>query len=135
MLLFYARGFIRQVQSHGPGAVIVLAMIIVFSINSESRQITYIIPILVYFFMPVIRNWNLSMPKFIGFCVVAFALSKCWLPLNHGNYVNIPVSFPDQWYFMNMGPWMSHVSYLIFAATALLATLLVWLLARTEKIN
>lgn len=135
LLIFYARDFIRRVQSHGPGAVIVIAMIIVFSINSESRQITYIIPILVYFFMQVIRNWDLSMPKFIGLSAVAIALSKCWLPLNHGDYVNMPTSFPDQWYFMNMGPWMSHSSYLIFAGTALAATIFVWLLTRTKKIN
>lgn len=133
LLVFYLKSFVRTVQRHGLGAVLVIAMITVFSINSESRQITYILPILCYFLMPRISELNLTKYQVLGLVVCSFLLSKVWLPLNHGQYINVPTSFPDQWYFMNMGPWMSHRSYGLFAATAGIMAITVWLLVKPSK--
>ncbi len=131
--LLYFKSTLRQVQSHGPGAVIIMAMILIFSINSESRQITYIIPILCYFLMPKIGALNLSKMQVLALLGCNLLLSKAWLPLNHGENRDILTAFPDQWYFMNMGPWMSHSSYWIFAATAGVVFCFVWILLKPNK--
>ncbi len=133
LIVLYLKSFVRNVQAHGMGAVIIIAMITIFSINSESRQITYIIPILCYFILPRIKELNLSKGQVAGLIACAVLLSKFWLPLNHGEYVNQPTEFPDQWYFMNMGPWMSHEMYRIFAGTALIISLGVGFIVKSNR--
>jgi hypothetical protein len=53
------------------------------------------------------------------FVVLAFLVSKSWMPLNLGSFTGDPSRWPDQVYSMNMGPWMSGVGYGIQMAVVL----------------
>lgn len=129
----YLRPFLREIQRYGLGPVGVMAFAVIFSINSESRQLTYLIPFFVFFLMPVLATQSFTVKSIAALGVVGLLFSRFWLPMNHGAVTGDPLLFPDQWYFMNMGPWMTHDMYYYMLGMAVLLTLSVIVLVKWKS--
>jgi len=118
----------ERIQGEGLGMVVLAWAAVVLSIASESRQLVSFLPLIAAFTVRAMEE--ISRPRwhdlvFLGAAVVA---SKCWLPLNHGPTTGNLLEFPDQFYFMNQGPWMSDGMYQMQGAiVAALAAVLAWM--------
>lgn len=117
-----------RIRRQGPGMVVLAGTATVLSIGSESRQFVNFLPLVAAFTVQTLDErprprWHDGV-----FLAAALVLSKCWLPLNHGPTTGNLEQFPDQFYFMNHGPWMSDGMYLVQGVVvAALAAVLVWM--------
>ena len=110
----------RQMRSLGGGLVAVAAFGVVFGVNSESRQLTNIVPFLALPVVLAVDRAGLSARVLPVAAVVALAFSKLWLPINYAVESlgeagrSFPLgagdfqSFPAQAWFLNFGPWISN---------------------------
>ena len=57
--------------------------------------------------------------------MISLLFSKVWLTINTAPFTGQFHEFPDQGYFMNLGPWISRSMYLAHAAAALVATCMI----------
>jgi len=118
----------ERIRRQGIGVVLLAGAAAVLSIGSESRQFVNFLPLVAGFTVQTLDE--LPRPRWHDgvFLTAALVLSKCWLPLNHGATTGNLERFPDQFYFMNHGPWMSDGMYLTQGVVvAALAAVLVWM--------
>lgn len=105
---------VRRARDFGVGAVAVLGLLAAVSLNSESRHLIDLVPFVVLLAVlvvqPVLRPWHV-----VTFAVVTLAASKVWLPINQASfpYTGTGFEFPWQYFYMNLGPYMSGDSYVI----------------------
>lgn len=118
----------ERIRRQGIGVVLLAGAAAFLSVGSESRQFVNFLPLVAAFTVQTLDerprpHWHDGV-----FLAAALVLSKCWLPLNHGPTTGNLERFPDQFYFMNHGPWMSDGMYLVQGAVvAALAAVLVWM--------
>lgn len=98
----------------------VILFCILLSLDSESRQLINFLPFMVFITADTLNKKHFSWPFVISFITLSILISKAWLPLNHGTWLSlltnppeITLDFPLQWFFMNLGPWVSHPMYII----------------------
>ncbi|WBA41951.1 hypothetical protein [Hymenobacter canadensis] len=126
----------------GIGGLFVLLLLL--SVNSETRQMANLLPVLVIVTARVASDMRIS-PRAIFFSVCMCLLqSKFWLrinqfdptfgqpndqyPLGNAPGAEYVWNSPFQAYFMNIGPWTSHQFWLLQALTMLLMAIVVrWL--------
>ena len=111
----------QNVRSLGLGAVLAAALAILMSITSESRHLIPFIPLLVAATAWAMDSEPLCRAQTWAFVVWALVLAKFWLPIDAGTFSHAASDFPEQLYFMNQGPWMSGVSYLVQGTVVILA--------------
>jgi hypothetical protein len=123
LILLYFKHYEVEVSRLGLGFMACVYLILFFTIGSESRQFTFALPFLL---LPIAIMFNAQFSARILPIVIFSALvfSKIWLPLNEGKYTGKPLQFPDQYLFMNMGPWMTWQVYLLQGGAALLLALI-----------
>jgi len=115
----------RQVQARvaeaGLGMVLALGLAVMLSINSESRYLSNLWPMMVPF---VAKEWDgrLTSRQLTGLVMAALLFSKVWLIIGAPSSP-IP-EYPSQLYFMNQGPWMSAQSYVVQGVAVLALALL-----------
>jgi hypothetical protein len=106
----YFKTFVAEVSRAGTGFAAFTFAGLLLMMGSESRQYVFILPFLVFPLAgKLVLKW---LPA------AALILSKVWLPIGRGLYDDTPIRFPDQWLFMNMGPWITRPFYLLFMAVA-----------------
>ncbi|MBA2652882.1 MAG: hypothetical protein H0U73_11520 [Tatlockia sp.] len=132
-LLYAWKEVVEYISQKGVGLFIVTGICLILSIGSESRQLINFFPIAVFLTAEILNRKVLSWSFTLFFVSLSVLISKCWLPLNHGEwpslYTNPPqttLEFPLQWYFMSQGPWMSQFMYLIHLIVILGAGLLLY---------
>jgi hypothetical protein len=99
-----------RVAKAGFGLVLTLGLTLALSLNSESRYLSNLWPMLVPF---LAQDWDGRLsPGQLGLFVSASLLfSKVWLLI--GAPADPLGEYPAQLYFMNQGPWMSGFSYAV----------------------
>jgi|GEM_PF-1450203 len=111
----------------GPGVVIALAMTLAFAVSSQSRQWIHLLPLVVALAIAATDEvWTTR--RALGFTALALVWAKLWLVIGYDVHV-AHLEFPNQRYYMNLGPWASTATYAAhLAAAALTAAALVVLL-------
>ncbi len=109
----------RNVRTLGLGAVLAAVLALLMGMTSESRHLAPFIPLLVAMTIQAMERASLSTRHDVVFVLLALFVSKVWLPINAGPFRGVPAEFPDQFYFMNQGPWMSGFSYFVEGAVVL----------------
>ena len=110
----------------GVASVATLAVVVAFAPGSESRQWIHLFPFLVAVVvasLPTTWTWK----RFVVFAVIAIGWSKVWLHLGYDNPGNW-LEFPNQKYFMHLGPWASDKMYLAHLVAALATTAVLYFL-------
>lgn len=111
----------QRAAAWGPAATLTLALTLAFAAGSESRQLINLVPFLVTITIAATEaRWTAR--RAIIFAAIALAWSKLWLPIGY----DVPGdwrAFPNQRYFMHLGPWASDRMYLVHGIAAV-ATLI-----------
>jgi hypothetical protein len=115
----------------GPAATASLALTLVFAAGSESRQWINLVPFLVTITIAVTEErWTAR--RTIAFSAVALVWSKLWFPIGYDTPSNW-LEFPNQRYFMNLGPWASDRMYLVHLVAAVASLLVMYLVIRPPR--
>jgi hypothetical protein len=137
LLVLRWRQAARVAHGLGVGFTLFLAGVMALSVITESRQLSNGLVALVL--VAVLAFEDVRWPAWGSIVVVAIALvaSKVWFGINHEGFLGRSsfLSYPTQYYFMHLGPWMAPENYRIQAlavTTALLLTALVVRHARTR---
>jgi hypothetical protein len=118
----------ERIRRQGLATVIVGGAAVLLSVASESRQLLSFLPLLAAFVVQAIDDLPKRRWRDMTLLATGVVLSKCWLPLNVGPPTGSLLEFPDQLYFMNQGPWMSNLAFLIQGAIVLVfATVFGWM--------
>lgn len=140
LIIFFWRDIIRNLKERTDmGLFVVVALYSLLFINTEARQISNFIPIIVIGVSQIL-NRKIIPPSFIfSFVVLGLLLSRFWLPLSHGwaslltNQPQVTLEFPMQWFFMSQAPWMSNTMYVIFLTVSLVTLFVTGRMIKTLK--
>lgn len=135
-LVLNYKHIVHQTLSNGYGAVLLLFVITILFINTESHQFVIVYPFIIYYIVtnPLyvkLKGWHVS-----ALGLLAVFLSKVWYPINPldatkyatGNMEDFYAlyKFPMQKYFMNLGPWMGNKMYVIHLIAFVVTTWLIY---------
>jgi hypothetical protein len=67
--------------------------------------------------------------------IASIIMSKLWLPVNQGPFKEIPTVYPDQYLFMNMGPWIIRTTYLLQLGGMIILSVIFMLLIYKKKLS
>ncbi len=115
----------------GPAAALTLATIVAFGAASESRQWIHLLPFLVAVTIAATdERWT---PRRAAvFVALALAWSKLWLRIGY-DAPGIWHEFPQQRYFMHLGPWAGDRMYLVHLGCAIATALVLLALLRAPR--
>ncbi len=118
----------ERIRRQGLAMVLLAGAAVLLSVASESRQLLSFLPFAAAFAVQAIDDLPRQRWHDLVFLATGLVVSKCWLPLNGGPPSGNLLEFPDQLYFMNQGPWMSNVAYVVQGAIVLvLAAVFGWM--------
>ena len=121
LLAFFWDRVSAVARQHGLGMVLFFIMSLFLGLNSESRQSIFAYPFFVAFLVKAIEPMKLRASFCWLFGAVALVMSKFWLRINLAPFDGLgPQEFPLQYYFLNHGPWMADLTFLLQAALVLL---------------
>jgi hypothetical protein len=104
----------RMIQSYGIGLVLCVALMVVFSICSESRRSINFYPFVVPFLAAVIDQLKWKKIHYAVLTLLSAVFSKVWMLTYHARpWRGDAFQFPNQLFYMNYGPWMSHQMYVL----------------------
>ena len=137
LMLLYFKPIIQSIKQQGDSAVVYFIVITLFCLGSESRQFVPYYPFLVVMLMLAINSFSFTRRQVILFVILSILFSKCWFPINvPGIFESYDFgNFPDQRYFMNHGPFMSKLSYLINLGIALIMGGCIYLVFRKTELS
>jgi hypothetical protein len=101
----------------GPGVAITLAFTVAFAAGSQSRQWNHLVPLLVLGTL-IVTNDQWTRNRALVFAALCLVWSKVWLTIGYDRPLAFH-EFPNQRYFMNLGPYASNTMYLVHLAAAL----------------
>jgi hypothetical protein len=119
MVLFW-NDLSREISTAGWGIIAAITMnLFLFGIMPESRILFNLFPWLVVFLVVAINKFSFSNSFYFALFCLAFIASKIWLLIdfeNDYNKANIvdkngSMDFPNQRFYMNLGPWMSERAF------------------------
>jgi len=115
----------RAAHQLGLGMTLFVTAILLLGLTPESRQIINGLPALVLVGAVAVHKMRWPAWGAVAASVMAVAGSKVWLPMNQGGFEgkSDPFSYPAQFYFMNLGPWMSYQTFWVQASIAFVAGL------------
>jgi hypothetical protein len=114
----------RQIhRQNGIGLTLVIAIGICHSLDAESRHIIYLLPLLVPFVVQVIDRLDWSQNQLWFLTIISVLASKFWLTIG-GPFLDNGNLYPDQYFWMSIGSFMTDQSYLWQLATAIVCAVL-----------
>lgn len=121
LALFLWRPVCGLVHAQGLGLTLCVIFNLFLSLDAESRHIFHVVPVIVAFVVKAVdalawSDWHYGLVAGLS----AF-FSKVWLTINTGPFRGSTLAYPDQLYYMSVGPWMSDEMYLIHGAAVLVA--------------
>jgi hypothetical protein len=117
----------------GPGAVIALAMTLAFAISAQARQWVHLWPLLVALAIAATAEvWTAG--RAAGFAALALAWSKLWLTIGYDVHVDHR-AWPNQRYYMQLGPWASDGTYVVHLAACAVSALAIAALLRRPAVT
>jgi hypothetical protein len=134
LLIFFWKEIVEYLRQCD-GLYYLTILYAVLAIGSESRQLINYFPIAIFLVTERLNQRYLNKKFVVAYVVLSIAISKIWLPLNHGDWPSIGANSPDitlqfplQWYFMSMGPWVSQAMYMINLLQASVAFIAMYVL-------
>jgi hypothetical protein len=114
----------REMSLYGPGLIIWVAVNLFLALDSESRHVFTVFPILVVFAVKAMEGINWRASHYVVFAMLSLFCSKVWLTLpGKPDHITMTVTdFPAQWFFMNYGPFISWDMYYVQGAVLILVT-------------
>jgi hypothetical protein len=94
--------------------ILLLGIVLILGINSETRQMLIFFPFLVYVILKILYN-KLNFRLLVYTILINLLLSRFWLPINLFGIVdaNHHRTLISQLWFMNHGPWLSIEMHLL----------------------
>jgi hypothetical protein len=126
LVLLRWRSICRGLQPHGLGLTLCFTFNLLLSLDPQSRHLLHFLPLLVLFAVKSVESEGWGTSRVAAFTLLAVAFSKVWL--HFGGIDGPPGQFPAQWFFMNLGDWMTLRPYFAQGGSALVAGLLMLLL-------
>jgi hypothetical protein len=136
LLVILWKPFCRTLHGFGLGLTLFVLVNMPLTLTSESRGAISVLPFFVA--MVVVASEKLRWPNWYYWTIGAIAVifSKVWFVMNRPTVEGEILKFPAQNLFMNIGPWMANVPYLIQAAAGLVAGLfLYWMIHRKHAVE
>lgn len=135
LLLIFYKPVLKTVVALGDSAIAYFILLLVLSIGSETRQFIHFYPFIIVVLVITLNQYQINLSLAIVFSGLSLLASKCWFPINReGSFIQyLYGQFPDQYYFMNHGPFMSDASYAINTGIVVLQGLLIWKLFLATK--
>jgi hypothetical protein len=120
VLLYFTKSFIDQVNKYGAGLHLFTLGYMLLSVNSETRLFINAWPFFVVFLCKSMEGVKLPRSFYLLLFLFALILSKFWYRINVDYFSESYLNFPEQRYFMSIGPWMSDEMYLLQGAIILI---------------
>jgi hypothetical protein len=114
----------RQIHRQGGiGLTLVAAIGVCHALDAESRHLVYLVPMFLPFVVQVIDRLEWSRNQLIFLAGLSVLTSKCWLYAG-GPFIDNANAFPDQFFWMNVGTFMSDQTYIWQLIAALVCAFL-----------
>lgn len=97
-------------RQNGIGLTLAIAIGVCHALDAESRHIIYLLPLLVPFVVKAIERFVWSTNQILFLTVISVLTSKCWLTIG-GPFVDNCNVYPDQYFWMSIGSFMTDQSY------------------------
>ena len=101
----------RLIHQQGVGLILAVLAGFLHGLDSESRHAIYLAPMLVPFLAKATDSLGWKTNSYVALAVVSAFASKVWLTIK-GTFLDNAFLYPDQLYWMQHGPFMSHAMYL-----------------------
>lgn len=144
LFLFFWTDFCKLISQTGWGFVSAFGLnLFLFGIMPETRCLINILPWIVLFLVKSLNKYSFSKIFYVIVGLFCAGTSKVWLFLNDAERPNImqldkngSMGFPDQKFWMNIGPWMSEqMYYLQGGAILIIAIVMFFILYKVEVIS
>lgn len=112
--LFVWKRIVDLSKNFGLGLFLVLVFSYFLALNSESRHLINVIPVVVILTAKALETYPFNRQECWVFGIISVLYSKIWMLINTTK--SMPsnfLEFPWQKYFMNFGPWMSNEMYIV----------------------
>jgi hypothetical protein len=120
----------KEISGHGIGLIAAVVLLLVLSLDAESRHLSGLYPLVVPFLVCVFPL-NRFHPAFdAGFAFLSLFFSKVWILLEGAPVYGDPLRLVDQLYYMNHGIFMTTPMYVIHLSVAVPAAAVLWLVVR-----
>lgn len=128
LVAFTFRNFVKAFVNRSVGFALIFALLMVFALDSESRHLATLIPLLLLPLGEVLNSWELKKYQIFSLVGIQLLLSHFYLPINSENILSEMEAAnwtgeAAQRYFMNFGAYMSLESYLLWLGISVLAIL------------
>ena len=130
--LFLWKPFCKIIHSNGAGIFLCMIIVLLFSIDPESRKQMNTYPVFIPFLIKAIDVIEWKKMYIWFFIAVSFLFSKVWLHIPGDGWVTAQ-TFPAQYYYMSFGAWVSHQMYYLQAAVVLAVIVFVYLMMIRNK--
>lgn len=124
------------VAEYGPALVLLMIGYVLLAVDLESRKFMNIWPFVVTFLAVAVDRAGWEWRRVGWFGLLCVVTSRFWLPLNWGELTGDYRAYPDQYYFMSMGPRMTLLSYMIMlAVTVLMGLAILWIQRQPPRVG
>jgi len=111
LAIFLWKQTCRHLHEAGTGVALAVLVGLVMSLNSQSRLVINIFPLMLPFVIKATETLGWGAPPYIFIVCSSVALSKIWFRINTGPFQGRLHEFPDQRFFMSHGPWIAPTMY------------------------
>lgn len=125
LVLLYARDILEQSRQEGMGFTILLLLTAFLALNSQTRQIDFNYPYIVYALCLVLNNKSVTNKFLLYYLSAGFIISKVYYPINVAPLTGSVLDFPLQRLMMNSGTYMSWTGYFINISLFIIAYLFI----------
>jgi hypothetical protein len=130
LFIFCLLAYPRIVGSRSPAELVCIGVNMFFLLNSESRHLLQLMPFFAYWWLEANKDATFDWRKTSLALALAVVGSKVWVPLDHITTTSSYLRFPNQYLFMNYGPWMSPEIYVLALAAGVG---IVWVVRRMSR--
>jgi len=138
MIIFY-KEYCKLISEWGAGMILITILVIIFSIDSDSRHLTGFIPIIFIFLIKAIDQYKINRWDLGIFILLCLLFSKVWFKINslflNKNIYEGILQYPLQNYFMHHGPYMNYQNYLIQGALVVLMLMIFYFKRKNAKLS
>lgn len=137
LALVYFRDFSKNVFDRSAGYALAFIAFLFFATDSEARHIIPLLPMVLVPLGSVLDKANLGAKATTSLIVLQLVLSHFYIPINvegtaealaTNDYYGVA-----QRYFMNFGPWMSPLFYIVWLSIAVISGFLVYSIVKKRK--
>jgi len=121
---------VTAIESLGAGLTLIAVLVILGSIDSESRRVIVLLPFAGLYLAKALALRRYRPPFYALLAGMSLLWSRVWLPLPIDRPWSAPdyspFAFPWQWFFMNLGPWMIDRVCLVAMGLVVACALVLW---------